>query len=73
MTEEDKNILVSRFLAWELPKSVCSDLCVTKRDYPNRSGTNLLTADEARAMIDYLFDIGYSHIFETGSQPAEKK
>ena len=47
--------LVSRFLAWPLPASVCSDLFVTDRDYKfPRSGTNLLTADEARAMIEYV-------------------
>lgn len=47
--------LVDRFLAWPLPKSVRSDLCVTE-EYPHpRSGTNLLTADEARQMFEYLF------------------
>jgi hypothetical protein len=47
--------LVDRFLAWPLPKSVASDPCVTDRDYPHqRVGTNLLTADEARQMIEYL-------------------
>jgi hypothetical protein len=48
--------LVNKFLAWELPKSVCSDGCVTNREYPHsRTGTNLLTADEAKQMIEYLF------------------
>lgn len=48
------NTLVDRFLMWPLPKSVRSDQCVTM-DYPfPRSGTNLLTADEAKQMIDYL-------------------
>lgn len=47
--------LVDKFLAWELPKSVCSDGCVTTRDYPySRTGTNLLTADEAKQMLEYL-------------------
>lgn len=47
--------LVDRFLAWPLPKSVCSDACVTDSNYKfPRSGTNLLTADEARQMIEYL-------------------
>ena len=47
--------LVDRFLAWPLPKSVASDGCVTNRDYPHqRIGTNLLTADEAKQMIEYL-------------------
>ena len=47
-------MLVDRFLMWPLPKSVRSDLCVTKGYGFPRSGTNLLTADEARQMIEYL-------------------
>lgn len=48
--------LVDRFLAWPLPKSVRSDMCVTMDyDFP-RSGTNLLNADEAAQMIRHLFD-----------------
>jgi hypothetical protein len=50
--------LVDRFLAWPLPKSVCSDQCVCVPNYPNRVGTNLLTADEARQMIEHLFQTG---------------
>lgn len=48
--------LIARFLSWELPKTVSSDLCVTDRSYPHsRFGTSLLTADEARKMIEHLF------------------
>lgn len=48
--------LVDRFLAWQLPQSVCSDLCVTDPKYKfPRSGTCLLTADEARQMFEHLF------------------
>jgi hypothetical protein len=47
--------LVQRFLSWPLPSSVCSDLCVTAPNYPYpRSGTNLLTATEARAMLEHV-------------------
>lgn len=47
--------LADRFLTWPLPKSVRSDTCVTEDcSYP-RSGTNLLTADEARQMVEYIF------------------
>lgn len=54
-TDEEIKRLVDLFLAWPLPKSVRSDTCVTV-DYPHqRSGTNLLTADEARQMFEYLF------------------
>lgn len=46
--------LVDRFLAWPVPESVCSDICATTKGYPGRTGTNLLTADEARQMIEYV-------------------
>ena len=52
--------LVDRFLVWPLPDSVCSDLSATKQGYPHRSGTTLLSADEAKQMIEHLlidFDI----------------
>lgn len=48
------NTLVVRFLMWPLPKSVRSDQCVTMDYEFPRSGTNLLTADEAKQMVDYL-------------------
>lgn len=54
--------LVDRFLAWPLPDSVASDDCATVRDYgvregwPKRCGTNLLTADEARQMLEYVLN-----------------
>ena len=52
----DIDALVQRFLAWPLPKSVCADLCATNPNYPHpRSGTNLLTAVEARQLFEYLF------------------
>ena len=47
--------LVNKFLSWELPDSVCSDTCVTMQGEPNRMGTNLLTATEAKQMLEYLF------------------
>lgn len=51
----DPAALVDRFLAWPLPKSVCSDGCVTDANYQfPRSGTNLLTAEEAKQMIEHL-------------------
>lgn len=55
--EKEIKVLVDRFLMWPLPKSVCSDTCVSDKDYKfPRSGTNLLTADEARQMIEHLID-----------------
>jgi hypothetical protein len=56
MTSREQVVkLVDRFLAWPLPQSVCSDLCATKQGYPHRSGTTLLSADEAKQMVEYLF------------------
>jgi len=46
--------LVDAFLSWPLPDSVCSDGCVTERGAPHRTGTNLLTADEARQMFEHV-------------------
>lgn len=47
--------MVDRFLSWRLPASVCADLCATNRDYQHpRCGTNLLTADEARQMLEHV-------------------
>ena len=48
--------LVDKFLSWPLPESVCSDQCACERGYPHRSGTNLLTATEAEAMIKHLLE-----------------
>lgn len=60
--ESEINKLVDKFLAWPLPKSVHPDTCVIdphyRETFPNcpLTGTNLLTADEARQMIQYLLD-----------------
>jgi hypothetical protein len=51
--------MVDRFLSWPLPDSVCPDRATND---PNRlsgkyrplTGTNLLTADEARAMLTHV-------------------
>lgn len=48
--------LVDRFLSWPLPESVCSDQCATIPGYPHRVGTNLLTAKEAKQMIEHVLD-----------------
>ena len=49
--------LVDRFLAWPLPWSVCADPCASVQGDEHRTGTNLLTADEARQMIEHLLEI----------------
>lgn len=50
----DINEQTNRFLRWTLPESVCADGCACIRGYPNRSGTNLLTFEEAKKLIEYL-------------------
>lgn len=46
--------MVTRFLNWPLPPSVLPDPCVMDRAYPHRIGTHLLTADEARQMLEHV-------------------
>ncbi len=59
MSEREKYIehmldkMVERFLRWPLPVTVCSDTCASDPTYPHRTGTNLLTADEARQMFRF--------------------
>jgi hypothetical protein len=54
----DFKLLVNRFLAWPLPKTVVADGCATDSSYPHpRSGTNLLNADEAEAMLRYVLGV----------------
>lgn len=52
--DEVRQALINRFLSWPLPDSVCADACATRKGSPHRSGTTLLTADEAGQMIDHL-------------------
>jgi hypothetical protein len=47
------DILVDRFLSCPLPDSVCADLCATKQG-PGRSGTNLLTIEEAKEVLERI-------------------
>ena len=46
--------MVDLFLIWPLPKTVCPDQCALDRNFLHRTGTNLLTADEARQMFEYI-------------------
>lgn len=51
VTEE----MVDRFLSWELPVTLCADECVSNPTYSfPRYGTNLLTAAEARQMLEHV-------------------
>lgn len=67
--------MVNRFLSWKLPKNFYPDSFISfdreKHDtwggYPNSwpTGTNLFTADQAKAMLEHLLD-GY----EPAAKPA---
>lgn len=48
--------MVERFLNWKLPETVCSDLCVTHLGQADRVGTNMLTAAEAKNMLEHVLD-----------------
>lgn len=45
---------VNRFLTWTLPNTVSADQCVCLTGHQGRSGTNLLTAIEAREMLRHV-------------------
>ncbi len=55
----DTRALALAFCAWPLPASVCADPCAAMPGYPNRSGTNLITVAEAKAMFDHLVEGGF--------------
>lgn len=50
-TQKLINEMADEFCRWPLPETVCADRCACDRNYPNRSGTNLLTVIEARIMF----------------------
>ena len=45
---------VNRFLTWPLPTTVSADQCACLAGYQGRYGTNLLTAIEAREMLQHV-------------------
>lgn len=47
----DIDAMVSSFLSWPLPENVCADPCASMPGYPHRSGTSLMNAEQAKAML----------------------
>jgi hypothetical protein len=47
--------MAEAFCRWNLPMSVLPDDCVMERDH-DRTGTNLLTVEEAKQAIKFMFD-----------------
>jgi hypothetical protein len=54
MTDDQLTALAERFCAAPLPATVCADACATMPNYPNRTGTNLLTVAEAREVLAFV-------------------
>jgi hypothetical protein len=59
LLKRDVDKMVDRFLSWKLPQTLVSDTCVVIHDFPHpRYGTNLLSATEARQMIEHILSVG---------------
>jgi hypothetical protein len=56
-TEQELYRLAERFCAAPLPESVCADFCATKSGQAGRSGTNLLTIDEAKEVLRFVLEV----------------
>lgn len=58
MTDKQIEEMVNRFLNWELPKDFDPDAGISFcPNGPWPIGTNLLTAEQAREMIEYLLNV----------------
>lgn len=67
----DLDNMVSRFLSWSLPTEVCADPCASMSGYPHhRSGTNLLTAPQARVMLEHVLIDHSAHDLKMVEQPS---
>lgn len=64
----DIDALVNRFLSWPVPASVYPDGTPGK---PGRTGTNLLSALEAREMLEYVLKGG--HFFKANAAEIAKE
>ena len=57
MIEKTIDEYAIKFLQWELPEGLCSDLCACDPHYKYRTGTNLMNFEQAKHMIKHiLFD-----------------
>jgi len=62
MTKPLIDQLVDRFLACPLPDGVKADPCACNPHHPHRTGTNLLTAVEAKQMLEQVLGLTQDHI-----------
>jgi len=61
MSDDELKAMVDAFLAWPLPDDVCSDAVACKPGAQHRTGTNLLTATQARAMFEHCLAVVRAH------------
>lgn len=70
LQDEIINEFANEFIKWKLPDSVCADGCASMRGYLHRSGTNLLTFDEAKQLAEEIV-VPIIAKYNTPSQDAE--
>jgi len=56
MTKPLIDQLVDRFLSCPLPEGVKADPCACNPNHPHRTGTNLLTAAEAKRVLEHVLE-----------------
>jgi hypothetical protein len=56
ITKPPLDNLAERFCATPLPESVCVDPCASIQGYSGRTGTNLLSVIEAKAVLGVILD-----------------
>ena len=61
MNENQLREMVDAFLAWPLPDDVCADAVACRAGASYRTGTNLLTAAQARAMFEHCLAVVRAH------------
>ena len=62
--------MVNRFLSWPLPDDVCADPCASIPGYANRTGTNLLNANQAKTMLAHVLGDHSAHGLNMVEQPS---
>lgn len=68
-TRAGVDAMVGRFLSWPLPADVCADPCASMPDYPHRSGTNLLNAEQAKAMLLHVLAAAPAQVLSFKDDP----
>jgi hypothetical protein len=59
--DDELKAMVDAFLAWPLPADVAADAIACKPGAPHRTGTNLLTSVQARAMFEHCLAVVRAH------------